>query len=75
MSKKVTNLTRPPPAEVEHHLFVVRIIQRDTGKWFSTVSKDATRIYEASDVDTKEQAIKLAADVLTGLATGLYSGS
>lgn len=49
---------RRNPEIVEHHLFVVNIYKRtSTDKWFHTISKDAMRVAQSQDYDTKQEAI------------------
>lgn len=60
MRKKPT-----PPPVAEAHCHVVRIYERDTGQWFSTVAKDAIQVFVSDDVDTKKDALELAARALT----------
>src|SRR5678809_1335108 len=45
------------PEATEHHCFVVRIYQSKSGKWFSTVAKDAIRIATLGPFETKTEAI------------------
>jgi len=46
------------PEVVSHHLFVVDICKRTrTGKWFHTVSKDAIRVHESPEYDSKSDCI------------------
>lgn len=49
------------PGVTEHLLYTVRIYRRENGKWFSTIAKDAIRVFVSEDVSTKPEAIGLAA--------------
>jgi len=49
----------PPPPLVEHHLFVVRIIEDTTRKqFFATITRDAIKVNETGYCATKAEAIK-----------------
>lgn len=45
------------PPVVKHHTYVIHIYRRFADrKWFSTISKDAVRIEESPDFDSREEA-------------------
>ena len=45
------------PDEVEHHCFVIKVIQRKSGNWYVTLCKDAIRIWESPAYNTKNDAL------------------
>lgn len=49
-----------------HHTFVVNVFYDDeTQTWFATVAKDAIRRFQTERFDTKKEAIKGAARLIT----------
>lgn len=46
------------PEIVEHHQFVVRVLRRTSNKkWFHTIARDAIRVFESPDHETKQENI------------------
>ena len=43
----------------EHHIYVFRVYRRSVNlKWFYTIAKDALKIFESRDFDTKAEVLK-----------------
>jgi len=47
----------PQPAAIEHHCYVVRVYQRDSGKWFATLTDNAIRIFQTTDRENQPDAM------------------
>jgi hypothetical protein len=57
----------PQPESVEHHCIVVRVYQRDTGKWYATITDNAIQVIKTSDRENKPDAMLEVTCFLTSM--------